>query len=159
MPDSVNIRGVVPLEKVRRSLATVWFGGSAIVFMVLILQTLRSVFDIQTDKAWAWAMPNIAPTLSLMISVFAAYALIPQAEEDKFVTRKSFYYLSLWLSIFYIFNIILVICAAPFSVYASQGIGSHPVDVMHLSNFWLGPLQGLTVAAIGTLFFTKSEKE
>jgi hypothetical protein len=93
-----------------------------------------------------------------MVSVFAAYALIQDAEEDKFIARKSFFNLAFGLSLFYLVNLLIVIAAAPFAVSAT-GIGAHPVDILHISNFWLGPLQGLTVAAIGTLFFTKTEKK
>jgi hypothetical protein len=126
--------------------------------MILVIQSLRNLFGEQVDKAWAWAIPNIAPTLSLMVSVFAAHALIPQAEVDKLIARRSFYNLSYWLSVFYLLNILIVVCSAPFAV-SEHGIGSHPVDVLHISNFWLGPLQGLSVASIGALFFTKSERQ
>ncbi len=145
---------VIELEKVRWKLVSIWFGGSAILFMILVLQSLRNLFGDQLDKAWAWIIPNIAPTLSLMISVLATHALVPQAEVDKLVARRSFYTLSCWLSLFYLFNILIVVCSAPFAV-SEHGIGTHPVDVLHISNFWLGPLQGLTVASIGA----RSERE
>ena len=144
---------LVPLETARGRLAVVWFGGSAIFFIVLVLQSLGGVFGNQLDKAWAWALPNIAPTLSLMVSVFAAYALMTQSEEDKMKVRRTFLRLAFGLSIFYMANLVLVVSIAPFT--AGNGIGVHPVDVMHVSNFWLGPLQGLTAAALAALFFTK----
>jgi hypothetical protein len=144
----------IKLERARAWLAAVWFIGSAVVFALLVAQSLNGLYLDQLEKAWAWALPNIAPTLSLMVSVFAAYALIAAAEEDKYEVRKTFLTLSLGLSIFYILNLLVVIGSAPFS---ANKLGTNPVDVMHTSNFWLGPLQGLTSAALAALFFTKTE--
>lgn len=148
---------MIALEKVRSQLATIWFGGSAVIFMLLVVQSLGGMFGDQLEKAWAWAIPNIAPTLSLMISVFAAYALMPEAEEDKHKVRRVFFRLSTALSSFYILNVVAVIVAAPFAASRAGGTMADPVDVMHTSNFWLGPLQGFTAAALAAVFFTKSE--
>lgn len=149
---------MISLEVVRARLAAVWFIGSALVFLLLVVQSLGGLFGDQLDKVWAWAIPNIAPTLSLMVSVFTAYALIADAEEDRYKVRRTFFNLSFGLSIFYVLNVLVVIGAAPFRVQSGPGLGAHPVDVMHTSNFWLGPLQGLTAAALAALFFTKSDK-
>jgi 4-amino-4-deoxy-L-arabinose transferase-like glycosyltransferase len=153
------MREPIALEKARSRLAMVWFGGSGLVFLVLVIQSLGGVFVGDLDKAWAWALPNMAPTLSLMVSVFASYALMPAAEEDKYVVRRTFLNISLALSIFYIINVLIVIGSAPF---AKSNISSltttNPTDVLHVSNFWLGPLQGLTAASLAALFFTKTEQ-
>ena len=150
---------MIMLEVARARLATVWFVGSGVVFLLLVAQSLGGMFGSQLEKAWAWAIPNIAPTLSIMVSVFAAYALVAVAEEDKYRVRKTFFNLAYGLSIFYILNLIVVIAAAPFAATANGAAAvAHPVDVLHTSNFWLGPLQGLTAAALAALFFTKTEK-
>ena len=147
---------MIPLETARSRLATVWFGSSAVLFIILVGQSLGGLFGDQMEKAWAWALPNIAPTLSLMISVFAAYALVADADVDKQRVRVVFFRLSFALSIFYVLNLIIVIVAAPLAVYHG-GVASHPVDVLHAANFWLGPLQGFTAAALAALFFTKTD--
>ena len=146
---------MIPLESVRARLALLWFAGSGVLFLLLVGQTLGGIFQDRIDKAWGWAIPNIAPTLSLMVSVFAADAL--SAGEDKFNVSKVFSTLSFGLSAFYLLNLIIVVIAAPYSVGEEAAIGSHPVDVMQISNFWLGPLQGLAAGAIGALFFTKTK--
>ncbi len=150
---------MISLEEVRWRLAKVWFGGSAVLFLILVGQSLGGLFGAGIDKVWAWAIPNIAPTLSLMISVFAAYALLPEAAEDRYLARGAFFKLAYYLSIFYIFNVFIVIVAAPFSVAPSGSIATHPIDVLHLSNLFLGPLQGLTAAALAVLFFTRTEDD
>jgi len=88
--------------------------------------------------------------------IFAAYALIPRSEVDSFTVRKTFFWIAFGLSIFYFIILVAVVAAAPFS--AASRAGTHPIDVMHRSNFFLGPLQGLTAAALGALFFSKSKE-
>jgi hypothetical protein len=154
------MRATVALETARARLAVVWFGGAGVIFLVLVFQSLGGLFVGDLDKAWAWAIPNMAPTLSLMISVFASYALMPVAEEDKYVVRRTFLNISFYLSIFYICNVFIVIVAAPFTISnISTTASANPIDVLHVSNFWLGPIQGLTAASLAALFFTKSDKE
>ncbi len=92
-----------------------------------------------------------------MLSVLAAYALVPKAEVDNMTVRANFYTIAFWLSVFYLLNPIIVVIAAPFSVTSGGGAAQQPVDVMHTANFWLGPLQGLAAVALGAVFFTKGE--
>src|SRR3712207_5453722 len=106
---------MVSLESVRARLALIWFSGCGIVFVMLVGQSLGGLFGDQLEKAWGWAIPNIAPTLSLMISVFAAYALIPSDEVDKMKVRQTFSRLASGLSVFYLINVAIVIIAAPFT--------------------------------------------
>jgi hypothetical protein len=149
----------VGLETARNRLAGAWFLGSGIVFLVLVGQSLGGVFVGELEGAWAWALPNIAPTLSLIISVFASYALIPSTETDKFVVRSNFFTISLALSIFYLLNMLIVIISSPFATQSVATRGGTPIEVLHVANFWLGPLQGLTVASLAALFFTKTEEK
>jgi hypothetical protein len=145
----------IALESVRARLALIWFSGSGVFFLLLVAQSLGGLYGDQEEKAWAWAFPNIIPTLSLMLSVFAAYALIPRSEVDSFTVRTTFFWIAFGLSLFYFVILVAVVAAAPFSAARA---GTYPVDVMHRSNFFLGPLQGLTAAALGALFFSKSKE-
>jgi hypothetical protein len=148
------------LESARWRLATAWFSGAAIFILVLVGQSMGGQFGTTVNDAWAWALPNIIPTLGLMISIFAAYATLSTAEADTLTVRKPFYRLTLALSIFYILNLILVVVGAPFAVgWNGDGGGKQPIDVLHTSNFWLGPMQGLAAAALGALFFSKADAQ
>src|SRR3712207_4831062 len=131
---------LVSLETVRGRLALIWFGGWAGGFVMLVGQSVGGVFGDPLEKTWAWAIPNIAPTLSLMISVFAAYAVIPSDEVDRMQVRTTFFKLAFGLSIFYLINVVVVIVAAPFTSDTAGAGTLRPVDVLHTSNFWLGPL-------------------
>lgn len=150
---------ITSLESARGRLAAVWFAGSGTVFLILVAQSLGGIYAGELDKAWAWALPTIVPTLSLMISVFASYALISEAEEDIYTVRKNFLLIAMSLSVFYIGNVIIVVAAAPFSLSSTASPDGNVTDILHISNFWLGPLQGLTAASLAALFFTKSDNK
>src|SRR5712691_4360622 len=145
------MRNVISLETARGRLTVVWFGGSGLVFILLVAQSLGGLFGNQLEKAWAWALPTMAPTLSLMISVFASYALLPQAEEDAYVVRGGFFKIAISLSMFYLANVLIAIATAPFTVANMMAAGAGTTDVLHVSNFWLGPLQGLTAASLAEI--------
>jgi hypothetical protein len=146
---------MTPLESARGWLAAIWFGGGAVFILILIGQSLGGMFGEEMNKVWAWAIPNILPTLSLMLSVFAAYALMSQADVDQMKVRTTFYRIALGVSVFYLVVLVMVVVMAPFTA-ASGKIGKLPIDIMHQSNFFLGPIQGLTAAVLAALFFSKS---
>ena len=133
----------MPLETARWRLATLWFSGAGLIFLILVGQSMGNVFESTVNDAWAWALPNIVPTLGLMISILTVYATITDAETDRFTVRKPFYRLTAALSVFYLINLTIVIAGAPLVIHWGGGGGvKTPIDVLHTSNFWLGPLAG-----------------
>jgi len=146
------------LEKARAWLAAVWFGGGALFVLLLVGQSLGGMFGAELDKVWAWAIPNVFPTLGLMISVLASYALMDRAEADHMQVRTTFFRIACGVSAFYLLILLLSIVVAPFSA-ASGGPNKHPVEILHVSNFWLGPLQGLAAAVVAAVFFTTSKAD
>ena len=71
----------VPMNAAKRRLAVVWFGGAGLLCLLVALQSVRGVYTGETEKAWAWLLPSIMPTLSLIIGVlvFPAPAFSNQA--------------------------------------------------------------------------------
>jgi hypothetical protein len=149
---------MIPLERVRWQLGTVWFSGAGLVFTVLIVQSLAGVHEDHVQAVWGWLLPNIAPTLSLMIGVFAAAALRDQVETDAMKVRKPFARLALALSLFHLLAVAATIATQPFAGTIA-GAPAEPMALFEMSNLWLGPLQGLVAAAIGALFFSKSDRK
>jgi hypothetical protein len=153
-------RDLSPLETVRWRLAAIWFGASAVIFLILIGQSLGGVYGDELQRAWGWALPNIVPTLALMVSVFAADALKPYSEGT--AVRKNFYLLASGLSVFYLAVFLLSLLAQPLLEYLSpqpHGGVSARVQLLETSNIWLGPLQGLVVGTLGILFFLKEDQK
>jgi hypothetical protein len=149
---------MIELEKARWRLAVIWFPGTALLFIVLVIQSLGGAYGDSLQRAWGWALPNFLPTIALMVSVFAAEALKPTRGGGIFV-RRNFCTLAIWLSAFYLFMLLLSILSPPLINYFGNDTKS--VDKIHIlesSNLWLGPLQGLVVVALGVLFFLKEEQ-
>lgn len=149
---------LISLERARWNLARFWFVGSGVVFLLLVGQSIGTIYGDNLQTVWGWALPNFVPTLALMVSVFAADALKPfSATQEPSMVRQNFYSLALGLSVFYLAILLMTILAEPIFLYMRQGTRASAVDLLQTSNLWLGPLQGLVVAALGVLFFLKDE--
>lgn len=149
---------MIELEKARWRLALIWFPGAAVLFMVLVLQSLGGAYGDDLQRVWGWALPNFLPTIALMLSVFAAEALKPRGTARLFV-RRPFCVLSIWLSAFYLAMLLLSILSPPLINYlGDRTTPVEKVQVLENSNMWLGPVQGLVVVALGVLFFLKEER-
>jgi hypothetical protein len=150
--------GLISLERARWNLARFWFIASGIIFILLVVQSIGTVYGDNLQTVWGWALPNFVPTLALMVSVFAADALRPySATQEPSMVRQNFYQLALGLSIFYLIVLLATILSEPLFLYMRQGTNASAVDLLQKSNLWLGPLQGLVVGALGVLFFLKDE--
>lgn len=145
----------LPIERARNVLLRTWLIGTLILFLILIIQTLSGTFEITTDagvanqaqKVWGWFIPLVFPTLALMFSVVGLSATSKQPIGTSF--KKGFYRIVLFLSFLYLIIVALLILLWPMFKY------ENPLDVFNLSNLFIGPFQGLLVAAIGYLFSNK----
>lgn len=146
---------VTSLETVRWHLAIVWFCGAGIIFLLLAVQSLSGLYQDRLQGVWGWALPNFLPTLSFMLAVFGASALQHDTEDDHIEVRTGFYRLSLALSIFYLCMLLLTILIQPFATAWRNETSSG--QSLETANLWLGPLQGLVVAALSVLFFLRQK--
>jgi hypothetical protein len=149
----VQLAPVVSLDIVRGRLATVWLSGTGLIVTVLVLQSLLGRFGEKTQDAWSWLLPTVMPTLGLIVTVLGYTALDPLF--SKSVVRRSFFHLAAILSIAYLGLVAITVLIGPFA--AANGAGM--IDLMHMSNLWLGPFQGLVASALGVLFVTKQKKD
>lgn len=146
------------LDLARRRLAQIWFAGSGVFLLLIIGQAIGTVYRNQTQDLFSWALPTFLPTLSLILSVLAANAIVPpDAAEDETQVRRTFYDLSLWISVFYLVVLIGSTIAAPLAASSINDASYKALNVLQLSNFWLTPLQSLVVVITGTMFFTKEK--
>ena len=137
----------IPMGKCKRRLAMVWFVGAGILFLLLVLQSILGRYGDRVNEAWAWFLPTVLPTLSLIIAVLASEAINRQARSryiDSFMYR-----LALSLSIAYL----IVVSGTFFLKYFSTW---SQLELMRISNLWLGPMQGMVAAGIG-IFFVREE--
>lgn len=149
------------LTKSKWMFASIWLGGAGIVFLILVVQSLIGRYGSQSEDAWAWYLPTVMPTLSLIIGVLASDFRIaatansttsattgPITTEAKVlpVSARGLLWLGVGLSVFYLLLVAVTILAQPFL----QGVS--PIELMHRSNLWLGPLQGLTAGVLAAFF-------
>jgi hypothetical protein len=137
----------VSFTKCKKVLAIIWFSGSGIVFILVLLQTLFGKFSGEEEKAWSWFLPTVMPTLSLIIGVFVAEAKKGSASDEREV-NSFFYTLTVSLSIVFFVVLLIPVLIEPF-------ISMSILEVLIRSNLWLGPLQGLVAASLGVFFIKK----
>jgi hypothetical protein len=140
----------VLLDKARWGLAALWFIWAFLLILVMVVQSILGKYGEQAHDAWSWFIPTFVPTLLLMIGVLGEGALVNQP--DIRTVKKNFYYLTFGISGGYLFILSLTILMEPF---APQGA----IALYLLSNFWLGPLQGIAGGAIGLLFTSQQHEK
>jgi hypothetical protein len=123
-------------------LASVWFAGAALVFTLVLVQTLAGKYGDRAGTAWGWLMPAILPTLSLITGAIAYNASRPK--RDITVNRLA-YRVALGLSIFYLLLLLTTLLVEPL-------IPVTPLQILEMSDFWLGPVQGLVGLSLGAFF-------
>jgi len=137
------------LSKCKKTLATVWFLGAGILFLLILMQTLFGKYSGEEEKAWSWFLPTVMPTLSLIIGVLVADMTQGLVDEERQID-PFLYKLAISLSIVYFLVVLSGLLLQPFTPMST-------LEILSLSNLWLGPLQGLVAASIGA-FFIKREK-
>ena len=128
----------------KRQLAIAWFIGGGLIFFVLLIQTLLGHYGDKANEAWAWFLPSIVPTLSLIISGVVVSGPLGKDLEIRTVDRFAFQ-LSFVFSICYLIAVSLTIFISPFLTLP-------PLELMKMSNLWLAPMQGLVSAALAVFF-------
>jgi hypothetical protein len=137
----------IPMARCKRRLATVWFVLSGLIFLLLVAQTVMGRYGNGATDAWGWFLPNVMPTLSLIVAVLVLDQMGKGAQArtaDRFLFR-----LAISLSAAYLLLILLSILVQPFAPLP-------PLQLMQQANLWLGPLQGLVAGALGA-FFIKAD--
>jgi hypothetical protein len=128
----------------KKRLAIIWFIGGGLLFLLLLIQTIFGRYGDRAKEAWAWLLPTIVPTLSMITAGVMVSGPLGKSLEKKTVDQFAFR-LSLVLSICYIITVSLTIFLSPFSEFPS-------LELMKLSNLWLAPFQGLVSAALAIFF-------
>lgn len=138
----------LPMRRCKRRLAVAWFTGSALLFLVLTLQTIFGRNGSDASEAWGWLMPGILPTLSLITGVLVMDALGKSLKAD--AVDGFMFWLTFSLSVFYLVMVALPILLQPFTQV-------EPLALLKQSNLFLGPLQGLVSAALAAFFVKREE--
>jgi len=129
----------------KKKLATLWFIMAAVIFTLMILMSFSKLKGF-LDVAWGWLLPNLLPTLSLILAVF--FIDIQSKVTDNTKTVDRFYFrIAFYISTFYLLLILGIIL--------STGFGFKIHETIKGSNFYLGPIQGIVGAALALFFYKK----
>jgi hypothetical protein len=140
----------VPIGVAKRRLAVIWLSGFGFLLCLLMAQSVRGVYGPKVEQAWAWLLPCVMPTLSLIVGVIVSDAQKPgpaDKQVDRFIVR-----LAVAFSVAYLFVVSATILLQPFSSLT-------PLGLMTQSHLWLAPLQGLNTAVLGALFVRQDPKD
>lgn len=129
----------------QRRLATIWFVGCSLVFVLVLVQSILGKYGNEVERAWSWFLPTIIPTLSLIVGAVTYEARRPQttATVDRF-----FFRISMGFSLAYLLLVLVTLLLQPFS-------NMTPLELMDISNLWLGPVQGFVGIALGAFFVSR----
>ena len=137
-----------PWNQCKWSLAIAWLCGGGLVFALLVLFSMTNKFGTNTQDAWGWVLTAVMPNLSLIVGVLVSDMSVAAPKKIKWVDTAH-YRFSLGLSLVYLLAVLLTLLATsmPFVPDSHRGI-----NMLRLSNLWLGPLQGLVSAALGVFY-------
>ncbi len=138
----------VPLSACRHKLAILWFVGSFLLVVLLALQHALGHYGDDPDSAWGWLLPNVFPTLSLMMGVLAAAQR--SKHPDKGDVDRTFFRLSWAVSAAYLGLLLFTVLVQPFARL-------DPLDLMESSKLYLGPFQGLATGLLAVFFMSASD--
>lgn len=139
----------IGLDTVRVKLAWLWLSAAGLIVTILVTQSLLGRYSENVQEVWGWALPNLVPTLGMIVTVLGYTALEP--DQSKLVVRSSFYTIAWTLSLAYLILLLLTVLLQPLTPY-------QPIQLMRMSNLWLGPSQGLVASALGVLFVSKRSR-
>lgn len=135
------------MDKAKWTLASVWLGGAGLIFLILVVQSMRDYYGSRAEDAWSWYLPTVMPALSLIIGVLVADFKVDRGHPIE--ALRPMMRLGIGISLFYLSMVLLTLLIQPFVDTIA------PLDLMRRSNLWLAPLQGLTVAVLGAFFRTR----
>lgn len=142
---------LVPLERVRTRMASLWLIGGLLILFVLVFQSLMGRYGGKVAEVWGWLLPTLMPTLTMILTVLGYSAL--SAALSGVIVRRDFFTIAFWLSAFYLTLVALTILIQPWAATTPD----EALALMQMSNLWLGPMQGLVSAVLGVLFVTRQK--
>ena len=81
----------IPMDRCKRRLAAMWFVGSGVLFLLVLLQTVGGKYTGQAAEVWGWLLPTFMPTLGLIMSVLVLDAMgtgLKRASVDRFIWMR-----------------------------------------------------------------------
>ena len=100
------------MHRYRNILMLIWLVGGGAILLLFIAQTQIGAFDGQEDKAWQWLLPNLLPTLTLVLGVTR---LTVAGRERRSGAWPSLFLPSLLTSLLFLAALLLSLLLLPFA--------------------------------------------
>ncbi|HET9068972.1 MAG TPA: hypothetical protein VFN28_10030 [Amaricoccus sp.] len=139
----------VPLSTCRYRLAILWLAGFFVLAGLLAIQHALGHYGEDADAAWGWLLPNVVPTLSLMVGVLVAAQRSKPPDRES--VDRTFFRLSFLVSLAYLGFLLFTILVQPFATLA-------PLALMDGSKLYLGPFQGLATGMLAAFFMSATDE-
>src|SRR5437879_10404937 len=92
----------MPMVKAKQRLAVLWFAGAGVVFLGVLVLSLRAAPALAPSAVWSWYLPTVMPTLSLIIGILVGDALghsVKKKSADAFLFRLTWAISASYLSV------------------------------------------------------------
>src|SRR5262245_9058354 len=110
-----------------RQLTYLWMGAAAILFAVLVIQTILGKYGSSASEAWGWFLPHIVSSLSLVLG----YASYEAWRNSGVRTVPAFTFRITFLSSF------LYLCLLAMTVFLQPMSQLTRTDYHEVSSLWL----------------------
>jgi Effector-associated domain 11 len=135
---------LILLADTRKRLLWIWLGFTAVVILLIFIQTLTGKFEGMERKAWLWAFTHLLPALILLF-----VAVLLNKNQSK-VLLKSIFNAVMWGTVVYLVFVLITLFAMPFATI-NWSIDGY----LNKSYLWLLPFQMILLAAFWVLYFKK----
>jgi hypothetical protein len=135
----------------QRRLAVIWFIGACLVALIPIARTLAGETPVVTASIWRWLLPNLMPTLSLIIG--AVTITKPTEQKSADVADSFSFRLAELSSVFYLLLVLALVALPPMLQPSTD-----QAEFLGNSGLFMGPIQGIVSALIGVFFIKQRQR-
>lgn len=139
-----NATMLVLLADTRKKLLWLWLGFTAVLVLLIFVQTMTGKFEDIEGKAWTWIFVHLLPALSLLL-----LAVLLNKNPSKVLMRAMFR-----LVYFGALTYLLFLTLTLFAIPARPEQWSIE-EYLSKSYLWLAPFQAVLLAAFVLLYFRK----
>ncbi|MEY4902255.1 MAG: hypothetical protein RLZZ292_70 [Bacteroidota bacterium] len=126
-----------------KKLLKTWLIGVLPTLLIVVGQTISGKYEGQSDGAWAWFLVNTVPSIALLTYVFFN-------KKNLILDKK--YSILIWLSVFYVLILLFSLLSQPFA-------SASALEILHQSEYWLGPIQLLFLGGLSFAVFSNENYE
>ena len=135
---------LILLADTRKKLLWLWLVFTAIIVLLIFIQTLSGKFEDIESKAWLWAFTHLLPALLLLIT-----AVLMNRNPSK-VLLSSTFRMTYIATLTYLLLVLMTLLALPFAT-----INQSIEEYFSQSYMWLVPFQVILLITFGILYFKK----